>query len=85
MAEIEKTDAKVLSQAPQAPISYPPGSSNFAFAFWGGDFWLFVGPGSKTDVFQYKPANGQTKLVQTTSAVIVGAGVSTCAPTKPPS
>ena len=85
VAEVGKTDAKVLSQAPQAAVNYPAGSSNFAFAFWGGDFWLFVGPGSKTDVFQYKPATGETKLVQMTNAVIVGAGVSTCAPTKPPS
>jgi hypothetical protein len=84
VAEVGKTDAKVLSQAPQAAINYPAGSSNFAFAFWGGDFWLFVGPGNKTDVFQYKPATGKTDQVQTTSAVIVGAGVSTCAPTKPP-
>lgn len=85
VAEVGKTDAKVLSQAPQNAINYPAGSSNFAFAFWGGDFWLFVGPGSKTDVFQYKPATGKTDPVQTTNAVIVGAGVSTCAPTKPPS
>jgi hypothetical protein len=85
VAEVGKTDAKVLSQAPQMGVSAAAGSSNFAFAFWGGDFWLFVGPGNQTDVFQYKPATGKTKPVQTTSAVIVGAGVSTCAPTKPPS
>jgi hypothetical protein len=85
VAEIQKSDAKVLSQAPQTAVSYPPGSSNFAFAFWGGDFWLFVGPGTKTDVFQYKPMTGVTTKVQSITAAIVGAGVSTCAPTKPPS
>lgn len=85
VAQIQKADAKVLMQAPQSAISYPPGGSNFAFAFWGGDFWLFVGPGSSTDVFQYKPTTGVTKKVSSTSAAIVGAGVSTCAPTKPPS
>lgn len=84
VAEIGKTDAKILSQAPQMGVSSPSGASNFAFAFWGGDFWLFVGPNTKTNVYQYKPATGKTDLVQTTSAVIVGAGVSTCAPTKPP-
>jgi hypothetical protein len=84
VAEIGKSDAKILSQAPQMGVSASAGSSNFAFAFWGGDFWLFVGPGTKTDVFQYKPATGKTDKVQSTSAVIVGAGVSTCAPTKPP-
>jgi hypothetical protein len=85
VSEIGKTDAKILSQAPQPGVSSSAGGSNFAFAFWGGDFWLFVGPGSSTNVFQYKPATGETKPVQSTSAVIVGAGVSTCAPTKPPS
>lgn len=85
VAQIQKTDAKVLMQAPQSAINYPPGGSNFAFAFWGGDFWLFVGPGTSTDVFQYKPLTGVTTKVSSTSAEIVGAGVSTCAPTKPPS
>lgn len=84
VAQIGKTDAKVLMQAPQGAINYAPGSSNFAFAFWGGDFWLFVGPGSSTDVFQYKPVTGVTTKVSSTAAEIVGAGVSTCAPTKPP-
>ena len=84
VAQVQKADAKVLSQAPQSAINYAPGSSNFAFAFWGGDFWLFVGPGTSTDVFQYKPATGVTTKVSSTPAEIVGAGVSTCAPTKPP-
>jgi hypothetical protein len=83
VAGIDKTNAKILSQAPQSAISYPPDSSNFAFAFWGGDFWLFVGPGTSTDVFQYRPSTGTTTKVKTISAEIVGAGVSTCAPTHP--
>ena len=84
VAEVDKQSAAILSQAPQSAIAYAPGSSNFAFAFWGGDFWLFVGPGTKTDVFQYKPGDGTTTLVKTVQDVIVGAGVSTCAPVKPP-
>lgn len=84
VAEIEKSTAHILSQAPQNAISYAPGSSNFAFAFWGGDFWLFVGPGTSTDVFHYKPSDGTTTKVKTVSFEIVGAGVSTCAPIKPP-
>lgn len=85
VAEIDKSNAKILSKAPQNVINYPPGSSNFAFAFWGGDFWLFVGPGTSTDVFQYKPQAGTTTKVTSVSYQIVGAGVSTCAPIKPPS
>jgi hypothetical protein len=84
VAEIDKTTAHVKSIAPQSAINYPPDSSNFAFAFWGGDFWLFVGPGGTTDVFQYQPATHATTKRTTESFEIVGAGVSTCAPTTPP-
>ena len=84
VAEIDKTTAQIKSQAPQTPINYPPDSSNFAFAFWGGDFWLFVGPGGTTDVFQYQTSSGMTTKRETEQFEIVGAGVSTCAPTTPP-
>lgn len=84
VAQIDKGKATILSQAPQSQIQYAPGASNFAFAFWGGSFWLFVGPGTQTDVFQYDPAAGTTSLRTTVPQVIVGAGVSTCAPIEPP-
>ena len=84
VAEIGKSTAQVLSQAPQNAVNYPPSSSNFAFAFWGGDFYLFVGPGTSTDVFHYRPLDGVTAKVSTVPFEIVGAGVSTCAPTVPP-
>ena len=84
VSEIDKSNAKIKSQAPQTQVQYPPGGSNFAFAFWGGTFWLFVGPGTKTDVFNYDPAGGSTTLKTTVTQVIVGAGVSTCAPIEPP-
>lgn len=85
VAEIAKTSAAILSQAPQPDVVLPPGGSNFAFAFWGGDFWLFVGPGgATTDVFRYRPADGTTTKVAHVDFEIVGAGVSTCAPTVPP-
>ncbi len=84
VAQIDKTNAHILSQAPQSAINYAPDSSNFAFAFWGGDFWLFVGPGTSTDVFHYQPSVPSTTKVKTVSFEIVGAGVSTCAPFVPP-
>jgi hypothetical protein len=84
VSEIDKTNAAILSMAPQSAINYPPNGSNFAFAFWGGDFWLFVGPGMTTDVFHYAPSTGMTTKVQSESFTVVGAGVSTCAPTVPP-
>jgi hypothetical protein len=84
VVEIDKASAKILSQAPQNAITYAPDTSNFAFAAWGGDFWLFVGPGTSTDVFHYQVAAKTTTKVKTVSMEIVGAGVSTCAPFKPP-
>lgn len=84
VAQIDKTAAHILSQAPQTAINYAPDTSNFAFAFWGGDFWLFVGPGTSTDVFHYQPSVPATTKVKTVSFEIVGAGVSTCAPVVPP-
>ena len=84
VAGIDKATAAIESQAPQTAINYPPNSSNFAFAFWGADFWLFVGPGTKTDVFHYDTAKGTTELVKSINQQIVGAGVSTCAPVVSP-
>jgi hypothetical protein len=84
VAQIDKQTAHIISTAPQNAIDYPPDSSNFAFAFWGGDFWLFVGPGTSTDVFQYQPATNTTTKRTTETFEVVGAGVSTCAPTTPP-
>ncbi|MBK8995391.1 MAG: hypothetical protein IPM35_06475 [Myxococcales bacterium] len=84
VAQIDKSNAKIISAAPQAPVQSSPGGSNFAFAFWGGSFWLFVGPGTSTDVFQYDPKAGSTVKQKSESFAIVGAGVSTCAPIEPP-
>ena len=56
----------------------------FAFAQWGGDFWLFTG--STTSVItRYSPLTDvSTVVVPDTGMLIVGAGSSTCAPTKTP-
>ncbi len=83
VAEIEKSDAKILSQAPQTPINVPPDTGTLAFASWAGDFFIFAGPGSSTKVFRYQPSTGTTTLVKSVTFGIVGAGVSTCAPFAP--
>jgi len=55
----------------------------FAFAQWGGDFWLFTGT-KRSIVTQYTPTTDKSALVvKDTGMLIVGAGSSTCAPTKP--
>jgi hypothetical protein len=53
----------------------------FAFAFWGGDFYLFTAPnGGTTTVTRYRPSDGSFTTVASLADIIVGAGVSTCAP-----
>jgi hypothetical protein len=55
----------------------------WAFAFWGGDYWIFLAKGSdlSTTVYQIDGTNGSIKSTTPTSGrLIVGAGVSTCAP-----
>lgn len=89
----EGTPFHIASISPQdASIGYVEsldGASfergNFAFATWGGQFYLFAGPGYKSDVFLYDPTIGTTQKIAETGLTIVGAGVSTCAPTEPPS
>jgi len=56
----------------------------WAFAFWGGDFWIFLERDSDaaTIVYQIDGATGAIKgMTNTSTREIVGAGVSTCAPT----
>lgn len=81
VAEIDKTTAEILSDV---PLSLQVGSA-WAFAFWGGDFWLFTRPDTYSEVHRYRPSTGTIELMTEAPAmVIVGAGVSTCAPLEPP-
>jgi hypothetical protein len=64
--------------------------TDWAFAFWGGDFFMFTG--NSTDpkqngsaVTRYSPSDGSVTVVSTGLGFFVtGAGVSTCAPTTTP-
>lgn len=82
VAEIDKFNGKILSQAPQPTIDLTGG---WAFAFWGGDFWLFTNPNGVSQIDQYRPIDGTTTKVKSGFGTsVVGAGVSTCAPFEPP-
>lgn len=77
IGQIDKTSAHVTAQ------SMLPGTAQgmgYAFAFWGGDFYLFTAPSNETLVTRFRPNDGSIVQVATTPHVIVGAGVSTCAP-----
>jgi hypothetical protein len=56
----------------------------WAFAFWGGDFWVFLQKQNEqsTTVYHVTPT-GLKDSWTNTGKHIVGAGVSTCAPTGP--
>jgi hypothetical protein len=55
----------------------------FAFAHWGGDFYVFTGQ-TTSKVTRYSPETDiSTVVVDNTGMLIVGAGSSTCAPTSP--
>jgi streptogramin lyase len=55
----------------------------FAFAQWGGEFWIFTG-NEMSKVTRYQPSTDTSTIaVENTGMLIVGAGSSTCAPTKP--
>lgn len=57
----------------------------WAFAFWGGDFWVFLEKDLEqtTTVYHVKGSDGSVTSWTTPNLSIVGAGVSTCAPTVP--
>jgi hypothetical protein len=62
-------------------------SAAWAFAYWGGSFYIFymVSPyDSSTVVYKLEYDGTVSTFIADTGLVIVGAGVSTCAPITPP-
>jgi len=76
VAELDKATGAVIAQDYLPTVDRGTG---WAFAFWGGDFWLFTTPGTQATV-RYDPATKSATVVANYYAAIVGAGVSTCAP-----
>lgn len=78
LAEIDKSNAHIISY--NDLIEIPTGTS-WAFAFWGGVFYIMSG----TEIYKYDPKSQITTLINGNVGYnIVGAGVSTCAPTDIP-
>jgi hypothetical protein len=78
--EIDPRTAKVLSSALLPEVVE---GSGWAFGFWGGDFYTFTAPDQVTTVVtRYRPSDGSVAQVASAppGVMIVGAGVSTCAP-----
>lgn len=76
IAEVNRETGDVLGMDPLPGVSM---GTAWAFATWGGYFWLFVNPAGQK-VVRYDPETKSSVTFPGYSAPIVGAGVSTCAP-----
>jgi hypothetical protein len=80
ISQIDPQTARVTGQVTLTGVSQ---GFAWAFAFWGGDFYVFTSPnGGLSQVTRYSPADGGSieVVVPQAPTEIVGAGVSTCAP-----
>jgi hypothetical protein len=79
IAQVDPTSAKVIAEDDFPRLDQ---GDAWAFAFWGGDFYLFTAPGDglTSRVTRFRPSDGTQTTVATYPEPIVGAGVSTCAP-----
>ncbi len=91
LVQIDKTNADILSTQPLLLPGGPQALVDWAFAFWGGDFYFFTstqaqasnGPNAATTIYRYTPGSTSPELVHVLDIPgvnIDGAGVSTCAP-----
>jgi hypothetical protein len=81
VTQIDKTSGNESNPYPVAIAAGTPMA--WAFAFWGGDFWVFLQRDidTSTKVYQVKGQGGAVTVpLPDTGRKIVGAGVSTCAP-----
>jgi len=84
VAPVDRSSGKLGAQ--KAVPGLVVGSA-WAFAFWGGDFWMFADPtpGANSTVTQFDMTAGTASVVVPDFGfIVVGAGVSTCAPTTKP-
>jgi hypothetical protein len=82
IAQIDKTDGSAIKTFPLGTLAGMPQA--WAFAFFGGDFFVFLQRTGEAATTVHQ-VNGMTGAIvgstPTTNRRIVGAGVSTCAPT----
>ncbi len=79
IAEIDKYSGRLVAMK-ELPTVYT--TYTWAWAFWGGVFWIFTTNGDPTsDVTTYDPRTGEYATVMRNIGFnVVSAGVSTCAP-----
>jgi hypothetical protein len=84
LAQIDKTSGATSGDQSLEGVST---GTAWAFSFWGGDFWFYTSSGLPSTVTRKQTSqDGQlsTAVEDVGGFRIVGAGVSTCAPTTPP-
>jgi hypothetical protein len=87
VAQVDKSSGATQMPVPMTGVQTP---QDWAFSFWGGHFYLYTSQGmlgsGGSDVTDYNPVTGTIDTTYMTSIGfdIVGAGVSTCAPTVAP-
>ncbi|MFO0548286.1 MAG: hypothetical protein U0271_07870 [Polyangiaceae bacterium] len=77
---VVKIDKETAAIEDATFIARPHGHDALAFAYWGGDYFIFTSPGRETTVTRFSPSSGLVRDVARIQAGVVGAGVSTCAP-----
>ncbi len=79
IGEIDTQTAHVVAETAFPSVDQGKG---WAFAFWGGDFYMFTSPGEGSTVTRFRPLDSSLDVVGRLPTRIVGAGVSTCAPAR---
>jgi hypothetical protein len=86
LAEVDKSSAAFSNKVSLSQVQKPT-APMFAFSFWGGDFYFYTATSQSasksTTVSRYRPSDKSLDAAYMTNIGfhIVGAGVSTCAPT----
>lgn len=84
VVELDHATGSVLQTIRVATTLDISNLDTFAFAAWDGEFYLFAryyGMGNNTEVYQIDRSGNITRVVDDLGINVVGAGVSTCAPT----
>ncbi|MBV9948408.1 MAG: hypothetical protein JOZ69_16270, partial [Myxococcales bacterium] len=82
IAQIDRATAQIVGESALNGVAQGLG---WAFAFWGGDFYTFTSANALEQaagsvVRRFRPSDRTIVAVATYPDLIVGAGVSTCAP-----
>jgi hypothetical protein len=77
---VDQIDPSTLKHLATYNFTNLPQNMGYAFGFWGGDFYLFTQGSTGSLITRYRPSDGSQTTIATLNEMIVGAGVSTCAP-----